>query len=65
MPPRCLNKDFDGVPEYLTHQFIQYFDNGTEQAFPHMVLKAGDYKNNPFYKVKESLSVCFYRLLVA
>ncbi len=41
-PPRCLNKDFDGVPEYLTHQFIQYYDNGTEQAFPHMVLKAGN-----------------------
>ena len=36
-PQECLNKDFTGIPEYLTHQFIKLHPNGTKKEFPYNV----------------------------
>ena len=36
-PYECLNKDFTGIPEYLTHQFIELWPNGTKKEFPYNI----------------------------
>ena len=42
-PPRCLNKDFEGVPDYLTHQYIKTYENGTEAPFPYNITVNGEH----------------------
>ena len=45
-PYECLNKDFEAIPSYLTHQFVPIFQNGTKGVFPYNITELdGKYDN--------------------
>jgi hypothetical protein len=47
VPPTCLNKDFAAVPDYVTHQWVPLFKNGSRMPFPYNITVNGMYSIYP------------------
>ena len=52
VPPRCYNKDFEAVPDYLTHQYVKTYENGTVEPFPFNITVNGNICN--LFKILEN-----------